>query len=184
MEPNERLTPKPTLATRLTVNETSSCQNCVKSIYFSKFTQILYVFLIVLCLIMTVWIIIEYGHFEDPLWFVILEWIIAVAVILELVARLYIFGFAWFFKTWVNIIDLILTVASAVAIVITFYVDFERHDNLPGVAGNIILAVRNLVTLIRVIMFIKRLRTAGVKSVHIDSLQSGGSNSPLIAEKV
>ncbi|CAG9329780.1 unnamed protein product [Blepharisma stoltei] len=183
MEASKSLTPNPHVSTIIKVNESSNCKNCIKSIYFSKITQILYILLIIACLFTTVWIIIEYGHFQDPLWFVILEWVIAVAVMLELIARLYIFGCAWFFKTWINIIDLILTVASSIAIVITFYVDFEREDDLPGVAGNIILAVRNFVTLIRVIMFIKRLRNAGVKSVHIDSLHSGESNSPLIPSK-
>ena len=135
-------------------------------IYFSKACRLFYVALVVLCLILVTWTLVNFGHFPEEKWFVVLEVFISCMIIGEVVGRIVMQGVHKFCSSWLNVFDAVVGLLSIVVLLevinsLTFTADIE------GLAGEVWLAIRTILQYLRLVVFIKNQQKAQVLALQV-----------------
>lgn len=135
-------------------------------VYFSKACRGFYVALIVLCLVLVAWTLLNLGRFPEDGWFLGLEVFVSGMIIGEVAGRLVMQGIQKFCRSWLNVFDVIVASLSIVVLLevlnsLTLTADIE------GLVGEIWLAVRTVLQYLRLVVFIKNQKKAQVLALQV-----------------
>jgi hypothetical protein len=138
------------------------CKLWMNRLYFSKYTKIFYVILMILCLLSILWSVIHAGKFPNQAWYIALEVTLSVLVLCEVLLRVYLQGCTLFWRAYSNIFDVLVMVLSIFAIVMALSYD-QLLEDVEGIAAQVVMAIRLIVQYLRLILLIKNQRKAQVE---------------------
>lgn len=146
-------------------------------IYFSKACRSFYVALIVLCLVLVTWTLVNFGHFPEEGWFLGLEVFVSGMIIGEVVGRLVMQGLGKFCRSWLNVFDAIVASLSIIVLLevlnsLTLAADIE------GLLGEVWLAIRTVLQYLRLVVFIKNQKKAQVLALQVINFTELAQPSP------
>lgn len=138
------------------------CKLWMNRLYFSKYTKIFYVILMILCFLSILWSVIHVGKFPNEPWYIALEVTLSVLVLCEVLLRVYLQGCTLFWRAYSNIFDVLVMVLSIFAIVMALSYD-QLLEDVEGIAAQVVMAIRLIVQYLRLILLIKNQRKAQVE---------------------
>ncbi|CAG9333271.1 unnamed protein product [Blepharisma stoltei] len=155
------------------------CKLCMNRAYFSKYTRVGYIIVIILCAIGIVWTLLSHGQFPDNMWFWLLEGLVTVLIAFEVCVRMYIQNCHAYWKSLSNIFDLIVVIVCIVAISIGLW-DSDIDEDIGGITGEVLMILRTILQFLRVIVFLKNQQKAqltALKMIDFSQLAEAKDNS-------
>lgn len=149
-------------ASHLLRTQQDECKLWMNRLYFSKYTKIFYVTLMVLCLLSIVWSLIHAGKFPNETWYIVLEVALSFMILCEVLLRIYLQGCTMFWRSYSNIFDIVVTILSIFAIVMALSYK-ELMEDVEGIAAQVVMAIRLTVQYLRLILLIKNQKKAQVE---------------------
>eukprot|EP00761_Pharyngomonas_kirbyi_P000256 gb/GECH01000256.1/.p1 GENE.gb/GECH01000256.1/~~gb/GECH01000256.1/.p1 ORF type:complete len:304 (+),score=76.90 gb/GECH01000256.1/:1-912(+) len=158
-----------------------SFRDIMNRIRFSRAYSLFYIVIILLTLFLLFWTIYQRGQ-PDSWWFLTLQGFVSSVLVFEVIIRL-IMEKLKFFKYWMNIFDLGVSISVVVAFIF-FIIDAAKNEEtkeIEELADAILLMLRYISQLFMIASFIRRQqlpRSSATNSVHmpIDGIQLAEEN--------
>lgn len=144
--------------------ENSRFRDSLNQIYFSSSCRCFYLALIIASVTVCVWTLIDFGKFPDNAWFIGLEAVLTVAVLTEVVMRMYLQGTRTFLMNWMNLFDLAVIVFSFLALLGAL---IGVLGDVGGLSGQGLVIFYCCVQYLRLALFLKNRSQTNVQDIEI-----------------
>ncbi|CAG9313398.1 unnamed protein product [Blepharisma stoltei] len=151
------------------LNRHSTCKERLNQLYFSGFARYFYITQIILSLFSMIWVLNHIKRYPNQGWFIALEVIICVTILSEILLRMYLIGLRRFWTALSNIFDIFIIILCIYGIIFACTQD-TLFDDLGGIVGIFVLIVRNLVLLLRVLLYFKNKHRKRIPSIHLEEM--------------
>lgn len=149
------------------LEESSGLRHELTRFYHSKRVQSFYCVLVGLCLFSLVWTIFNVGLIAAEPWFIVLQFVGFLVLLIEVALRLYLVGIRKFCSGALNVLDFIV-VGFCVVLIGTFFFISEELGEILVYVGYSLLCIRNVVLVIRLYIVFKKEKRERVGSFNLD----------------
>lgn len=135
-------------------------------VYFSRYVQLAYIFLIVFCVFDLIWAITHYRTFLNDTWTLVMDLILNIIILVDSLLRWYMYGCVNFCnckENWVEITVAILVVPEVLILLLYLFVTHEP-THFQEIAS---LAFGGFIIILRPIVFCKRQTKTKGESIYL-----------------
>ena len=144
----------------------NSCKDLLDRFYYSKYVQLLYIILIILCIFELFWAITHFSDYPYDIWTTLMDLVLTSVILIDSIFRCYLYGFKDFCNcknNWIEIIVVCLGVPEIGLLLVYIFITQELGSE-QEIASIVFQAT---VVIIRPIVFCKRQKKSNVQSVHL-----------------